>query len=76
MATPTDGATTPKRPEVPDEFPLPGLEETKRPGLLERALSVLKRSRSPVPHESIFSSAIGFYAAHATMLAATIIGMF
>ena len=74
VATPTDGATTPKRVEVPDEFPYPGLEETKRPGLLERALSVLKRSKSQVPQDSIFSSAVGFYAAHATMLAAAIIG--
>ena len=74
VATPTDGATTPKRVEVPDEFPYPGLEETRRPGLLERALSVLKRSKSQVPPDSIFSSAVGFYAAHATMLAAAIIG--
>ena len=74
VATPTDGATTPKRVEVPDEFPYPGLEETKKPGLLERALSVLKRSKSQVPQDSIFSSAVGFYAAHATMLAAAIIG--
>ena len=74
VATPTDGATTPKRVEIPDEFPYPGLEETKRPGLLERALSVLKRSKSQVPPDSIFSSAVGFYAAHATMLAAAIIG--
>ena len=75
VATPTDGATTPKRVEVPDEFPYPGLEETRSPGLLERALSILKRSKSQVPPGSIFSSAIGFYAAHATMLAAAIIGM-
>ena len=74
MATPSDGVTTPKRVEVPDEFPYPGLEETKRPGLLERALSVLKRSKSQIPPDSIFSSAVGFYAAHATMLAAAIIG--
>ena len=74
VATPTDGAITPKRSEVPDEFPYPGLEETKRPGLLERALAVLKRSKSQVPQYSIFSSAVGFYAAHATMLAAAIIG--
>lgn len=74
VATPSDGVTTPKRVEVPDEFPYPGLEETKRPGLLERALSVLKRSKSQIPPDSIFSSAVGFYAAHATMLAAAIIG--
>ena len=48
-------------------------EERRRPGLLERALSVLKRSKA-VPPDSILSSAVGFYAAHATMLAAAVIG--
>lgn len=75
MTTPTDETTTPKRPEVPDEFPIPGMEEIKRPGLLERVFSVLKRSKSQLPSDSIFSSAVGFYAANATMLAAAIIGM-
>ena len=75
VAIPIDGVSTPRRMEVPDNFPYLDLDKSKRPGLLERALAVLKRSKSQVPHDSIFSSAIGIYAVHATMLSAAIIGM-
>eukprot|EP00731_Ephydatia_muelleri_P031647 Em0023g154a len=50
-----------------------GSSPQKKLGILERAFSVLKRTRSPPPG-SILSSTVGFYSAHATMLAAAIIG--
>ena len=62
---PVERVTTPTR---------PSWSEDRGPGLLERALSALKRSRSQLPPDSILSSTVGFYAANATMLAASIIG--
>eukprot|EP00731_Ephydatia_muelleri_P031656 Em0023g163a len=50
-----------------------GSSPQKKLGILERAFSVLKRARSPPPG-SILSSTVVFYSAHATMLAAAIIG--
>ena len=41
--------------------------------LMEKAMDAMKKSKSPP--DSILSSAVGFYSAHATMLAAAIIGM-
>lgn len=51
---------------VSDKFP------QRRAGLLSKALDVLKK-KSP-SSDTILSSAVGFYAAQATMLAASIIG--
>ena len=45
-----------------------------KPRLLQRALSVLRSNRSPPPSTSVLSSVVGFFAAHATILAATVIG--
>ena len=53
---------------------LPWLQQQLRQQrLLQRALSVIKQSK-PSSTGSILSSAIGFYASHATMLAAAVIG--
>ena len=47
--------------------------KSKQQNLMEKAMDAMKKSKSPP--DSILSSAIGFYSAHATMLAAAIIGM-
>ena len=44
----------------------------KQQSLMEKAMDALKKSKSPP--DSILSSAVGFYAAHATLLAAAVIG--
>ena len=55
-------------------FSFPWLQQQLRQQrLLQRVLSVIKQSK-PSSTGSILSSAIGFYASHATMLAAAIIG--
>ena len=50
------------------------LQLAVKPRLLQRALSVLRSNRSPPPSTSVLSSVVGFFAAHATILAATVIG--
>ena len=55
-------------------FVVPWLQQQLRQQrLLQRTLSVIKQSK-PSSTGSILSSAIGFYASHATMLAAAVIG--
>lgn len=55
-------------------FSFPWLQQQLRQQrLLQRVLSVIKQSK-PSSTGSILSSAIGFYASHATMLAAAVIG--
>lgn len=60
--------------EAGQSLPQTAPEQRRPTSMLRRALSMLKRSKSPPPPESILSSAVGFYAAQATMLAAAIIG--
>eukprot|EP00731_Ephydatia_muelleri_P031655 Em0023g162a len=67
-------ASSSSRPQTSQTESLrPKSQPDKKLGILERAFSVLKRTRSPPPG-SILSSTVGFYSAHATMLAAAIIG--
>ncbi|KAL5457010.1 hypothetical protein EMCRGX_G034243 [Ephydatia muelleri] len=66
--------TSSSRPQTSQTESLrPKSQPDKKLGILERAFSVLKRARSPPPG-SILSSTVVFYSAHATMLAAAIIG--
>ena len=60
------GGPRPERISVADKFP------QRRPGLLSKALDVLKK-KAP-SSDTILSSVVGFYAAQATMLAGSIIG--
>ena len=63
-------------PETPPTVAMVALSRPptpKKANLLQRAMSVLRRERKK-EDESILSSTVGLYAAHATILAAIVIG--
>lgn len=71
IATPSQPSHVPT-PATPP--PVPPEVKKQGPGILKKAFAVLKKRPSQQPKDSILSSAVGFYAAQMTMLAAAVIG--
>ena len=75
-----DYTASPKQPSrvpTPATPPLPPADLKKpSPGILKKAFVMLRKRPSKQTQDSILSSAVGFYAAQATLLAAAVIGKY